>query len=470
MTRRLLLSYLGLAVLILVVLEVPLAVLAARHERDLMAYQSAREAAGLAGLVSEDMEHLRVPELSTLATTYRNSTGGEVAIVAPSGALIASSSGDVDNDVTGTWHHLIELGLNGVAASRFASDEGKPFAAAVAPVTVDNQPRGVVLLSIPASAAVQRIHNIWWALGGLAGGVLLLTAGIGVVLARSVSRPLGRLTEAVGALGAGDLRARAAVDRGPPQVRELAAEFNHMAARLAELVEAQSRFVADASHQLRSPLTALRLRLENLEADSGEVAADGIAAAGLELQRLSRVVDGLLTLSRAGQDEPRKETIDIEAVISDRCQAWAALADEKGIALVGSSDQPGRFRSSLVPGDLDQILDNLIANSFDASPAGATISVSVESAPRGQARIHVSDQGPGMTEEDRRRAFDRFWTGGSSNGGHSGLGLAIVRQLAGRNDASVELIPAEPTGLDAVVVVPALPSTRGRHVDQEEVS
>lgn len=469
MTRRLLLSYLGLAVLILVVLEVPLALLAARHERDLMTYQSAREAAGLAGLVTEDMEHVRLSELSTLASTYRNSTGGEVAIVATSGQVIAASSSDVDNDVTGALHHLIEVGLSGVATSRFGSDEGKPFAAAVAPVTVDNQPRGVVLLSIPASAAVQRIHNIWWALGGLAGGVLLLTAGIGVVLARSVSRPLGRLTEAVGALGAGDLRARAAVDRGPPQVKELAVEFNHMAARLAELVDAQSRFVADASHQLRSPLTALRLRLENLEADAGDGAAEGIAAAGQELQRLSRVVDGLLTLSRAGQDEPRKETIDVEAVIADRCQAWAALADEKGIALVGNGEQPSRFRSLLVPGDLDQILDNLLANSFDASPAGTTITVSVEAAPRGQARIHVSDQGPGMTEDERRRAFDRFWTGASSNDGHSGLGLAIVRQLASRNDASVELVPVKPTGLDALVTVPAVTSARGRHVDHEEV-
>lgn len=469
MTRRLLLSYLGLAVMILVVLEVPLAILADKHERDLSANQSAREAAGLAGLASEDMEHLRVSELSSLATTYRNSTGGEVAIVASSGQVLASSSTDADNDVNSTWHHLIQVGLGGVATSSFITDEGTPCAAAVAPITIDNRPGGAVLLSLPASATMQRIHNIWWALGGLAGGVLLLTAGIGVVLARSVSRPLGRLTEAVGELGAGDLRARAAVDRGPPQVRELAAEFNHMAARLAELVEAQARFVADASHQLRSPLTALRLRLENLEADANDGARDGIAAAGQELQRLSRVVDGLLTLSRAGQDEPRKDVVDVEAVISDRCQAWAALADEKGIALVGSTGPRGRFRSPLVPGDLDQILDNLLANSFDASPAGATITVSVETGGRGAARVHVADQGPGMTDGERLRAFDRFWTGASSNGGHSGLGLAIVRQLAGRNDATVELLPVTPTGLDAVITLPSVASARSRHVDHEEV-
>jgi signal transduction histidine kinase len=204
-------------------------------------------------------------------------------------------------------------------------------------------------------------------------------------------------------------------------VKELAGEFNHMAARLADLVDAQARFVADASHQLRSPLTALRLRLENLEADVGQGTSDGIAAAGRELQRLSRVVDGLSTLGRAGQNEPRREPVDVEAVISDRCEAWAALADEKDVSLVKSGPHAdSQLRSALVPGDLDQMLDNLLANALDAIPAGSTIRLSVEAGPAGRAQIHVADQGPGMTEGDRRRAFDPFWRGASSMGAIAG--------------------------------------------------
>lgn len=471
MTRRLLVSYLGLVVLVLVVLEIPLGVLAERHERDLSVADAAREAAGLAGLVTEDMEHSRPAELSTLATTYQNSTGGEVAVVAPSGTVVASSSRDNDSDVTTDWRRLVQVGLGGVSSSSFGDDEGKPWASAVAPISVDDRPGGVVLLAVPASATLRRVHDIWWALGGLALGVLMLTAVVGLVLARSLSRPLANLTGAVGALGGGDLRAKAADDRGPPQLRELAREFNHMARRLADLVDAQRRFVADASHQLRSPLTALRLRLENLQAGSGDGAAEGIAAAGQELQRLSRVVDGLLTLSSAGQHEPRREAVDVETVISDRCAAWAALADEKGVTLLNSG--PGvrgqvRVRSALVPGDLEQMLDNLLANALDASPAGSTITVRSEPAPGDRTRLHVSDQGPGMTEAERSRAFDRFWRGASSNGGHSGLGLAIVQQLAGRNDATVNLVPVDPTGLDAVITVPSAVSGR-RHGDHEEV-
>lgn len=456
MTRRLLLSYLGLAILILVVLEVPLGVLAQRHERSISANQAAREAAGLAGLATEDLEHPRPAQLSTLATTYRSSTGGEVAIVGATGNLLATSSQDADDDVTTDWRHLVATALTGVSSSAFTSDEGQAWAAAAAPVNLDGHPAGAVVLGIPAAATEQRVHDIWMALAGFALAVLALTAVVGVVLARSLSRPLRRLESAVTGLGAGDLTARAREDQGPPQIRSLAHQFNNMAARLAELVDSQARFVADASHQLRSPLTALRLRLENLEAGTTEDTGEGIAAAGREVQRLSRIVDGLLTISSAGQEEPSRAAVDIHAVISERCEAWAALAGEKGVTLEHNSQEP--LLAALVPGDLEQILDNLLANALDASPDGSRITVTVENDRSRVVRVHVTDQGPGMSDEDRNRAFDRFWQGSDSNGGHSGLGLAIVRQLATRNHGSIELHKAYPTGLDVVLAVAAAQS------------
>lgn len=456
MTRRLLLSYLGLAVLILVVLEVPLGVLAQRHERSLSANQAAREAAGLAGLATEGLEHPQAAQLSTLATTYRSSTGGEVAIVGSAGNLLASSSADARDDVMTDWGHLIKTASGGVPVSAFTSDEDEPWAAAATPVTVDGHLAGVVVLAIPAAATEHRVHDIWMALAGFAAAVLALTAIVGVVLARSLSRPLGHLGAAVAELGGGNLAARAREDEGPPQIRTLAQQFNHMASRLAELVDSQARFVADASHQLRSPLTALRLRLENLEADSTSETSEGIAAAGREVQRLSRIVDGLLLISRAGQEELRREPIDIESVIAERCEAWSALAAEKRITLVRHT--PDGLFADLVPGDLEQILDNLLANALDASPAGSRIGVSVETDRARTIEVHVTDEGPGMSEEERNRAFDRFWQGSGPNGGHSGLGLAIVRQLASRNRASIELRQREPAGLDAVLRVVAVRS------------
>jgi signal transduction histidine kinase len=293
-------------------------------------------------------------------------------------------------------------------------------------------------------------------------GVLVLTLLVGMLLARSLSRPLARLESAVTRLGQGNLATRARTDDGPPQVRSLATQFNHMAMRLAELVDAQSRFVADASHQLRSPLTALRLRLENLEASSDPAAADDMAAAGREVQRLSRVVDGLLTLNRAEGTTPEARPVDVAEVIEDRCDAWSALAEERRSELQAELPAGSRPVVMLVPGDLDQILDNLLANAVEASPAGGRIRVCLAAAEPGSIELHVIDEGPGMTAEDRRRAFDRFWQGPGAGRGNSGLGLAIVRQLVTRNGASVELRPSRPTGLDVVVRMTATAGLDGR--------
>jgi len=451
MTRRLVLSYLGLAVLILVVLEVPLAVVAARHERNLTAGQVAVEASGMAAVASEDIEHGRTSDLAAIVSQYQARTGGEVAIIDPADQVIASSDPDNDNDATGAQRSLVQLALSGRSATSFSSDEGEPWASAAVPISGDSQPEGAVLLGVAASSTETRIHDIWLALAGFAVGVLLLTALVGVLLARSLSRPLARLESAVTRLGGGDLAVRAHGDAGPPQVRSLARQFNHMAGRLSELVNAQGRFVADASHQLRSPLTALRLRLENLEVGSPDRFAEGVAAAGQEVQRLSRIVDGLLTLSRADDVKPEQRLVDVQQVIEDRCGAWSDWADERGVELVASPGRSGGRSALLVPGDLDQILDNLLANALDASSEGGRIKVELRSGGPRWVEVHVADEGPGMIEVDRLRAFDRFWQGAGTHSGHSGLGLAIVRQLAVRNDASVELRPAEPIGLVAAI-------------------
>ena len=451
MTRRLLLSYLGLALLILVMLEIPLAVLANHHERDMAASQVEREASGLAAVASDDVEKGRTADLAALLARYHERTTGEVFVVDMTGQVVAMSAGDSDNDATGEGRGLVQAALAGRSVSAFGSDEGQPWAAAAVPINDEGQARGAVLLGLDASSTEQRIHDIWWALAGLAAAVLIFTTAAGMLLARSLSEPLGRLESAVSRLGQGNLAVRAATDEGPPQVRSLARQFNQMAGRLADLVDAQSRFVADASHQLRSPLTALRLRLENLEAGSPGAVADDMAAAGREVQRLSRVVDGLLTLSRADGTTPEPRAVDVEDVIDDRCEAWSALADERRVQLFSDYQVVGRPIARFVPGDLDQILDNLLANALDASPEGGRIRVELTRTDPGWVEVHVVDQGPGMAAEDRKRAFDRFWQGPSTQGGNSGLGLAIVRQLVVRNQATVELQPVQPSGLDAVI-------------------
>ncbi len=302
MTRRLVLSYVGLAVLILACLEIPLGVLAARHERDLTVAQVQRLASGLAVVAAGDMEPGAVGNLASTVSQYQVETGGVVEVISSGNQLVAKSDQRADPDVLVDQAKLIQAALSGRSVTSFGDDEDRPWGHAAVPVISDQgQPAGVVLLAVPAVSTENRIHDIWLALAGFGVGLVALTALVGVLLARSLTRPLGRLGNTVRAFAGGNLDERARGDDGPPEIRSLARQFNDMAGRMTELLEAQSRFVADASHQLRSPLTALRLRLENLEADSVGPSAEGIAAAGREVQRLSRIVDGLLTLSRAGE-------------------------------------------------------------------------------------------------------------------------------------------------------------------------
>jgi signal transduction histidine kinase len=462
MTRRLVLSYVGLAFLILLVLEIPLAVLASRHEHDLTAGQVEREASGLAAVTSEDVENGQIADLNAILDRYHARTGGEIFVVNPGHQVVARSAGDSDNDAAGEDRGLVQAALAGRSATSFGSDEGQPWATAAVPLNIDGRPQWALLLGLAASSTERRVHEIWLSLAGLAAGVLVLTLLVGMLLARSLSRPLAHLESAVTRLGQGNLATRARTDDGPPQVRSLATQFNHMAVRLAELVDVQSRFVADASHQLRSPLTALRLRLENLEANADGPTADDMAAAGREVQRLSRVVDGLLTLNRAEGTTPDPRPVNVAEVIEERCEAWSALAEEHRAHLHAECPAGARPVAMLVPGDLDQILDNLLANAVDASPAGGRIRVNLAGGEPGSLELHVIDEGPGMAAEDRRRAFDRFWQGPGAARGNSGLGLAIVRQLVMRNDASVELRPAQPTGLDVALRMKAIVGLDGR--------
>ena len=321
---------------------------------------------------------------------------------------------------------------------------------AVEPIGPADSPSGAVAVAVNDERVDLRVNRAWLALVALAGGVLVAVALLGLLVARSVTGPLTHLESAARRLGAGDLGARAPAHGGPTEVRDLSREFNSMAARLEDLVTAQRGFVADASHQLRSPLTALRLRLENMTATSPGVAADGDAMVA-ELDRLSRVVDGLLMLARSEGARPERVRVNVAAVVSDRVEAWSALADEAGVTVTAVLSEGPQLSAWLVPGHLEQITDNLLANALEATPVGGTVQVAIRRTGRA-VEVHVIDQGRGMGELERRHAFDRFWRGSASRpGAGSGLGLSIVRQLARANSAEVELREAPDGGIDAVV-------------------
>ncbi|HZJ27883.1 MAG TPA: HAMP domain-containing sensor histidine kinase [Acidimicrobiia bacterium] len=228
-------------------------------------------------------------------------------------------------------------------------------------------------------------------------------------------------------------------------MRSLARSFDATAALFERLVGLQQAFVADASHQLRSPLAALRLRLENLEREPlDEQATADVGGALGEVARLSHLVDGLLALARAEQRPSRPTPIALDEVVQARCEAWSALAAERGVELRADVSGDRKPIATITPGALEQALDNPLNNAVEIAPRGSRVVVATDGR---DTCVQVRDEGPGMTAAERARAFDRFWRSEGAEAGGVGLGLAIVRELVEADGGRVELVPNPDGGL-----------------------
>jgi len=435
-----------LVALILLVLELALAVTFARRERDASSESVQRDAISLAALSEELIEHPSAHDPGSLAQQFASQTQGDVVVVDRNGSLVTSNLPDLHALAEGD-RAALDAARSGTTSS--GRDDDRVYAAT--PIGSGGEARGAVLVSRSDRRTESRIHALWLALAIIAVVVLGVAALVGDRLARWATRPLRRLDESATALGAGDLSTRVDVARGPPEAADLARTFNDMASRLEELVAGQRQFVADASHQLRSPLTALRLRLESIDLHEPDAGRD-IEAALSETQRLSRLVDGLLALARAEGAGTERHTVDVTDVVDERREAWEALAEERGVAIESSSDD--HVEATLGEGHLEQILDNLIDNAIEANEPGGHVWLHVARV-NGTVEVHVRDDGPGMSPADRARAFDTFWQGrGERRTGSAGLGLSIVDRLARANGGVARIEPRDPHGVDAVVSFP----------------
>ncbi len=451
MTNRLLLGYLGLTLLVLAVLEIPLGITYARNERQDLTTKVERDAVAMASLAEDVLEPPASgdrAQIRRIAEDYAAQTGGRVVVTGGRGRAIVDTSPTFDEGRDFSTRPEIREALAGEVATgeRTSATLGENLLYVAVPVASSGLVHGAVRITYPTSTVDARIRRYWLVLTAIAGIVLAAAAIVGLLLARSVTRPLRDVERAAEEFGAGDLAVRAPAG-GPPEVHDLALVFNETAARLQNLVHSQEAFVADASHQLRTPLTALRLRLENLESDVGPDGRSSLEGALAEVERLARRIDDLLALARTDASAEPAVPVDLGTIAEARAETWSALAEERGVRLATSRNGPALARAA--PVRVEQVLDNLLSNALEVSPAGATIRL--ETARRGPwVEVHVVDEGPGMSEEDRARAFDRFWrSAGDSDG--SGLGLAIVKRLVEVDDGEVELRAAAPHGVVAVV-------------------
>jgi signal transduction histidine kinase len=316
------------------------------------------------------------------------------------------------------------------------------------PAQHDEQVVGAVRIVYSTSGLTDRLWTIWGFRAALAVAVLGVAALIGAVAARRLTRPLRQLNDMATKFSNGDLTARSP-ETGPQETQTLARTLNQAGERLDTLIASQRIFVADASHQLRTPLTALRLSLDNIaDGVDDEFVREDVEQATAEVVRMSRLVSGLLVLARAEAGVTAAEPLPLTDLLTERLSVWRPAAEERGVTIALSGSGVGHRPSVLAsPGHLDQVLDNVLSNALEVSPDGGTITVRVE--PRSdKVVLSVLDEGPGMSDAEKSRAFDRFWRGqGLTGRSGSGLGLAVVRQLVTDDGGTVALADAPGGGL-----------------------
>jgi len=308
-------------------------------------------------------------------------------------------------------------------------------------------------------AQPQRIRHTYAAQVALrsVGPLLLMAPLLALVIAWLVSRtlaPLQRLAGEVRARDSHSLQALPGEDL-PDEVRPLVQALNALLGRLGEALAAQRHFVSDAAHELRSPLTALKLQVQVLRRAPDEAARDAAAQAlTAGVDRATRLVEQLLSLARSDVAAgPEVRTLPLGEIVRQAMADGVALAAARGTTLeLDADDDVG------VAGDaagLTALARNLVDNAVRYGASGGRVAVRVTSE-GGRALLRVEDDGPGIPAEDRERVFDRFVrrdATGAETG--SGLGLAIVRQVASRQQAEVVLDDSPLGGLRVTVTWPA---------------
>ena len=465
MTRRLLVGYLSITIFVLVVLAVPLGFVFSSLERSRLVAGVREDATTMALFAAEPLRTGDDAALRAMVDGYRLQKGGRVVVVGPDGRARADSDPAAAEAESFSRRLEVTSALVGRPAEgfRYSQTLGRRLFFEAVPVNSGGTVWGVVRVTYPASVVDGRIRRTWLLLAVLGVVVVATVAVVSRRVARSVTAPLRRLEGAAERFGEGDLDVRVPPEAGPPELGMLATVFNDMAAKLECLLESQRAFVADASHQLRTPLAALRLRLEIVDRAAPAALRDDVGCALEEVHRLTRLVDGLLALAAADHQVPRPEPVDVGALVAGRCEIWAPFAEEHG-ARVETAPQPAVAFAT--PGNVEQVLDNLIANAVDVSPPGGAVTITVTAGPE-WVDLHVIDEGPGMEPERRAQAFTRFWRAPdrSRRVGGSGLGLTIVRQLVAGDGGTVRLLDAPGGGIDAHVQLRVVPSAgrRGAH-------
>jgi signal transduction histidine kinase len=268
------------------------------------------------------------------------------------------------------------------------------------------------------------------------GGLFVTSLAVGWLLAARALRPVRDIAATAEDVRAGDLSRRVALHRDD-ELGSLAEQIDAMLAHLDELFTSQRQFVDDASHELRTPLAVIRTNVDAVLArpDLPEQERHrAVAVVDRAVDRMTRLVEDMRAADRAGARLGVRTAVNLAAVVHEEVEEFGTLAADREIELAVDLDH-----DVVVPADPDNVrrmIDNLLSNAVRLAPRGSVVDARVGRSPAEPwAYVAVRDRGPGIAPEDQRRVFDRFWRSDPAGleqeeGGHAGLGLSIVREMA----------------------------------------
>ncbi len=384
-----------------------------------------------------------------LTSAYSLAISGNAQLVVrnATGGLVASESGNsagMMSTIMGAMH----------GDTYTAPPLGPPVRASI---TVHGASVGQAIIRFPVdglTSAQQRVRAALESTVFLGAGLAsLLALIVAWFVSRRITRPLGRRTETVRSLESGPRDARVDRASAPGEVGELAASFDRMADALHREDVLRRQLLADVAHELRTPITIVRVSLEQMVEGIEPVTTDRLASLGDEVLRLGRLVHDLETLAAAEAAGLNlvKAPVNVASVAAD-------IADLLGPAFVSANvDLRLRLHDATVYGDaarIGQIVTNLLTNALKFSPERSHVTLSVD-AGDGLARLEVADEGPGIGPDEMPRLFDRFWRGsaGQRTSG-SGIGLAVVAGLVEAHGGRIEVSSEPGSGARFTVLFP----------------
>ncbi len=429
MRRRLILVFLAGSSLVTLAFVVPLAALVQRTVAD-RAIDTARAdvAAVVPALVSEN-SRAQIEEAMGSTDAGRD---GRMSILTSQGWRIGA-----EIDPSDRVEQALTLGLSDIGDV----DGGMEVVAAVASAPDE---LSAIRVLVPTSMLWDGVAQAWAILAAIGVFLIAISVLVADVLARSVVRPTQDLAAAARRLGRGDLDARVEPS-GPDELVDLAQAVNNLGGQVSSMLAREREMVADLSHRLRTPLTKLRLRIDQV--DDQDLATDLMS----DVDDITAVVSNVIREARGAIDRHRR--CDVARIVIERAQFWAALAEDQ--------ERPMRLEGGVSPlpaavdgTELAAVIDNLVDNVFVHTDEGDGLTIGFDRHD-GWARIWIADDGPGFPAQ-----FDA--TGrGESGGGSTGLGLDIARQLAEEAGGRLEIGRSDSGGGLVTLSLPPAPLLSG---------